>query len=357
VREPLRWEVVSLKRSANWIQQWDHFNRSTWDTPLLSSRMLRSALDRFGRGNESFARALRGDHVVAMGVIRPVSAIGWQTFSVSQLPLSALIKSDKEQLESIGTSLLAALPPSAITLSLENLDSYLFAQPAQASRLSVTPHFMTGAINFVGDGSDYFAGRSASLRQNVNRRMRRAAADVGEPELRVLTSEEWVDRFIEIYGATESSGWKGSAGTAVSAEEPQGAFYSDVLKAFARIGEARMFMLNFGGREVAQQMAIEHAGVLYLLKTTYDEAYKPYAPGVLQRMLVAQWAARQPKPINRIEFYGRVGEWQRPFVNDGREIFHTTFYRYGFVRGLRNLIRALQGKAQSMSRSRSTETA
>lgn len=344
----LRWRVIPLNRIPSWTDQWDEFNRTTWDTPLLSTHMLQPALSRFGEGNESLAQAIRGDRVVAMAVIQPISATGWRIFAVSQLPLSALITTDRAEVQAIGASLLAALPPSAMTLSLENLDSRLLDRPTETPWLRVVPHLITGAIDFQNDGSGYFAARPASLRQNVNRRMRRAEADIGAPRLRVLTSEESVERFIEIYSSTESSGWKGSAGTAVGTKDPQGTFYRDVLTSFARTGEARMFVLSLGEIDVAQQMAIEHAGVLYLLKTTYDEAYKPYAPGVLQRMLVAQWAAGQREPIRRIEFYGRVGEWQRPFVNDSRDIYHATFYRYAAVRNLRDAIRRLQGVVRSM---------
>jgi len=353
--EALRWKVAPLSRSPNWTDQWDEFNCTNWDTPLLSTRMLQPALSRFGRGNESLARAIRGGRVVAMAVIRPISAIGWESFAVPQLPLSALITTDRGEVESVGASLLAALPASAMTLSLENLDSRLLDRPTETSWLAVVPHLITGAIDFPNVGSDYFAARPTSLRQNVSRRMRRAEADVGAPRLRVLTSEESVERFIEIYSSTESSGWKGSAGTAVGTEDPQGAFYRDVLTSFARTGEARMFVLSFGDVDVAQQMAIEHAGVLYLLKTTYDEAYKPYAPGVLQRMLVAQWAAGQRKPIRRIEFYGRVGEWQRPFVNDSRAIYHATFYRYAAVRNFRDALRRLQSAVKWLPRDPSSK--
>lgn len=340
------WSVQPLAETAGWLEKWDSFNRANWDTPLLSATLLRLALLHFGHGNEQLAVAERNGRVTAMTLLRPVSRFAWSTFQPSQLPLATFLLARGEALEAVVPHLFHALPRSVLVYSLKQIDSGLIPRPVNSTRGNFLSHMITGAVEWLPTREEYFAARPASLRKNLNNRTRRATKDIGEPRIELLTHPEDVERFLSLYADTESRGWKGRAGTAVQMSKAQGRFYHDLLLQEARKDKARMFVLYFGDVPVAQQLAIEHDRVLYLMKTTYDEAYRQYAPGVLQRQHVLRWAAQCS--ISRIEIYGRLTESQRPFVTSTREIFHATYFRTAAVRWIRDVVRHVRNaKAES----------
>jgi CelD/BcsL family acetyltransferase involved in cellulose biosynthesis len=340
---PLRWRFAAVEPHAAWLPDWEALNRQNFDTPLLAAHMLLPALKHFGTGRLRVATGRRDARVVAMAIVLPTSSkFKWAAFQPPQLPISALIMQKGERLDDVAMSLLHALPWTALAFFLSQLDSDLFAKASDAAHLEVKTYIETGTITLPEPPADYFASRPASLRQNIAKRTRRATVEIGEPRLEVLESADAVDAYLALYSSTEASGWKGRANSAVRVDDRQGAFYRDMLTQAAAAGEARMFTLKFGSVPVAQLIAIEHAGVLYLMKTTYDERYKALAPGVLQRMHVLQWAAARSTPIRRAEIYGRLNESQRPFITGSREIFQATYFRHRVVRWFRDAIRARQ---------------
>ncbi len=335
-RIPLRSVVSPLDNAGEWLREWEIFNSATWDTPLLSAPMLGPALRNFGDGHERLATVYRGNRVVAMALLHMTSLFACTTFQPSQLPLSTLLVAPDESFAAVAASLIKAMPLQVLVLSFPHLDSRFLPRPIDAFAADFHAHMITGAIEFTEDRDGYFSSRSSSLRQNFGNRTRRATAKFGQVRLDVLDQAEHVEEFIALYAATESSGWKGRTGTAVREDGNQGDFYREMLVRAASLGQARMFVLRFGRIPVAQQLALEHGGVLYLLKTTYCEQYRQYAPGVLQRMHVLRWASS--RAIHRIELYGRLSEWQRPFVTSTRELYHATYFRNRAVRRLRDVV-------------------
>lgn len=335
----LLWEIASAADFRTWVPQWDSLNQSTWDSPLLAASMLVPALEHLSTNTQKVATARRGSRIVAMAIVHPRSSFVWEVFQPSQLPLAAFIVSPDEHFGHVAHTLLNTLPPWVLAFSATHLDVKMLPEPTDTHRCEVRSHMTTGAIEFPDDATEYFASRSASLRQNVNRRTRRAAEDIGQPRLDVLTDEASVDPYMALYAETESRGWKGHASTAVRFDNVQGTFYRELLRRAARVGYARMFVLRFGEVPVAQQIAIAYRGALYLLKTTYDERFKAYAPGVLQRMHVVRWASTQHPRINRLELYGKLSEWQRPFVTSKRKIYHATFFRFQSIKQVKQFLK------------------
>lgn len=343
----LDWKIRPIGEASDWLEQWETLNAVAWNTPMLAAPMLLPALSAFGIGTERIAVARRGRQVVAMAIVRPRSTWAWETFQPSQLPMSALILAPGEALEPVAQSLLSALPFNVLTLSISQLDSALVPAPGEGRDVHVLLHMLTGAIEMPNGWDDYYASRPSSLRKNLEKRARRAAQEHGEPNLVVMTEVSSVEAYLALYSETEASGWKGQSGTAIRTDDPQGAFYREMLLKSAAAGQARMFVLRFGDRPVAQQIAIERDGVLYLMKTTYDEQYKSLAPGVLQRQHVLKWAAALPEPIRRVEIYGRLNDSQKPFVTSARDVYHATFYRSRAVKSLREKLRVIRGSGDT----------
>jgi CelD/BcsL family acetyltransferase involved in cellulose biosynthesis len=115
----------------------------------------------------------------------------------------------------------------------------------------------------------------------------------------------------------EGSGWKAREGTAnLSAPETE-AFYREVAATLWRSGGLRPSMLRLDGRPAAFDLAFEHGGRLFSLKTGYDEAYRKIVPGLVLRLCLIEHCFERG-----LEAHERLGadmEWKRNFATSGRE--------------------------------------
>jgi hypothetical protein len=349
----LDWTLVPAREHARWTRAWDELNRRGCRSPLIQSWFLLPAIERFGTGEELVAIGRREpDAAAAMLLLAPPAALRCEGFQPSQAPLAAVLLAPGEDLTDAARSLLRTLPGSVLALTLLHLDERFVAMPATAPDVEISPRFETGAI-FVGrEFPDYYAAIPVRARKNLERRLRKAEAEIGPASLQVWVSAERIDEFLHLYSDTESRGWKGEAGTAVGFDDAQGLFYRDMLRAAAERGALRMFVLMFGERPAAQQIAIECDGVTYFLKTTYDESLSAYAPGVIQRYLILKWSQTREPPTRDFEIYGQVKEAIAPFITGTRHVYHLTVFRYGSLRGplaaVRWLRRHLQPKVKEI---------
>jgi len=348
-RPQIDWSLIPVGEHARWTAAWDALDASGWRTPMLASWFVLPAIQHFGSGAELVAVGTRrGGLVVSMAILSPVSPLRWEVFQPAQLPMAALLMSSGERFDRIAPSLLRALPWTVAALTFAHLDSELVPMPASARQIDVKEHMLTGTITVGPSFEAYYRSRSASLRKNVEKRRRKAESLYGPAELEVWTDAGRVDEFIRLYSATETSGWKGRAGTSVQLDDPQGRFYRDVLLSAAARGAARMIVLRFGAQAVAQYLAIEEDEVVYLMKTSYDETFSAFGPGVIQRLLTLQWGASRPPPVQRYEIYGRVNESQRPFLTGTRPVYHATVFRHPLTRRLVETIqRVRRGSAKN----------
>lgn len=329
----LSWTLVPAHEHARWTRAWDELNRRGCRSPLIQSWFLLPALQHFGTGNELVAIGRREpDAAAAMILLTTPAALRCEGFQPSQAPLATVLLAPGEDVADAMRSLLRALPRSVLALTLLHLDERLIAMPAAARDVEISPRFETGAI-FVGrDFADYYAAIPVRARKNLERRLRKAETEIGTPSLQVWEAPERIDEFLHLYSDTESRGWKGEAGTAVGFDDAQGLFYRDLLRAAAQHGALRMFVLMFGDRPAAQQIAIDHDGITYFLKTTYDESLSAYAPGVIQRFLILEESKTREPTTRDFEIYGQVKEAIAPFITSTRHVYHLIVLRYGFLR-------------------------
>lgn len=117
----------------------------------------------------------------------------------------------------------------------------------------------------------------------------------------------------------EASGWKGSAGTAISSEPETEAFYTDVARAFARRDELRLSRIALDGETAAFDFTLLHDNRLHLLKTGFDERFRKLAPGLVMRLSIVERCFELGLASH--ELLGDESEWKakfqtglRPFV-------------------------------------------
>ena len=87
----------------------------------------------------------------------------------------------------------------------------------------------------------------------------------------------WIDRFLEL----EVAGWKGKAGSALAQLDTTKALFRESLEGAAAHGRLERLSLTLDGRPIAMLANFITAPGAFSFKTTYDEAYSRFSPGVL----------------------------------------------------------------------------
>ena len=108
--------------------------------------------------------------------------------------------------------------------------------------------------------------------------------------------QSWFEKGLRL----EMSGWKGRAGAAILQRPNEVSFYRRVACAAAEKGCLRLFLLSLGDRLVAFFLTIAEDGILYWLKTAFDERLARYSPGTLlvRRSLMECFADPSVEAVN-----------------------------------------------------------
>ena len=131
------------------------------------------------------------------------------------------------------------------------------------------------------DAKSYFeAALSASSRKKL-RQYRRRLGEKGQLATRHLTAPDDVRTAFEQFLALEAQGWKGRAGTALVSDANDAAVARAMVAALARDGAASIFSLDLDGRPVSMQIVLRAGSIAFTWKTTYDEAFGDFSPGML----------------------------------------------------------------------------
>ena len=332
-RLPLDWtrgDAASALAAADTAREWDRLNQLRGDLVILSARAVSAGLDVFGSGREQLYIARHQGHVVAMLVIEPQGHLQWRTFQPSQLPLGAWVASPELYLRTIGDSLLRRIPGLCLALSVTQIDPQVARRPEDTTRHRCDDYIDTAWLDVEGTFDAYWAARGKNLRQNLRKQRNKLGADGVRTEMRVWHAGADMAAALARYGALESAGWKAGSGTAIHPDNAQGRFYRRLLEESAPIGEARVYEYLFDDRTVAMNLCLFHAGVLIVLKTTYDESIRALSPASLLREeeLQALFASHE---VQRIEYFGRVMDWHTKLTESRRTLYHLTCYRWQWV--------------------------
>lgn len=334
----IKWTLSPASQlSSRWSQAWDQLNDRAGALPFLTSDVMLAALTHFGSGKELLAVGTRAGETVAMALLTRKSAIAWESFQPSQIPLGAYLQLTELRVDELAATLLQALPKPALMLGLTQLDPLWITRPPTAATTTTIDYIDTAWVNITGSFDDYWAARGKNLRQNMRKQRNKLEAEGITPRLEILTTPDSISSAIVDYGRLESAGWKAEIGTAVQLDNAQGRFYQQILEHACQRGEGIVYRYGFGDKVVAVDLCVKHRGALVILKTTYDENYKAVSPAFLMReesfrLLFAEGA------IKRIEFFGKMMEWHTRWTEHHRRLYHLTQYRWSWLRYLKDKV-------------------
>lgn len=214
-------------------------------------------------------------------------------------------------------------------------DELDWALTSQTRHASFGPSGTTIATDVRGSWDEFLAGlrsdRRREVRLSLDRTRRHGDVDIG-----VHRGQGAVCDLLDACLAVEAAGWKGREGTAVVSQPATRRFYEQLMAWAAGHGWAELRTLRIAGDLAAMQLALRHDGVLYLLKTGYDERYAAAAPGKALQHEIVRSAFEDPG-LDRIEWLGSDGELKRVLGNRSRVLYRLAAFPAGPAGSLAHL--------------------
>lgn len=323
----ISWKFHGANDFGLFAQDWDRINDAASGVPALMSAFVALALKEFGSGSELLAVGYRGDIACAMSLLQCKYGVIWETFQPAQAPLGAWVHRSPDTLETLVPSLLRALPRFALAVGITQQDPELVPRPRDGATVQTLDYIQTSRVTISSTFDEYWAERGKNLRNNMKRQRSRLEKDDVALGFDSVTSAPDVAKAIDDYGRLESSGWKGTEGTAIHPGNAQGRFYRALLEEFCRRGAGSIHRLCYAGSVVAADLCVANRETLIVLKTTYDETIKDSSPASLLRQEYFRKIFDEAR-IRRIEFYGKVMDWHTKWTDEVRTLYHVNFYRW-----------------------------
>lgn len=339
----MSWEIRPAAQAFEQVRTfWDELNHRGSGHVLLDSAFVGPLVRQFGSERTLLAWNTEPAAPGAM-LLEPRRGGFWNTFQPSQAPIGlVLLPGCPDPPRSI-RGIMRRLPGYALEIGVMQQDpaiSELCALPRSPS-VRLVPYIETARVSVQGSFQNYWNARGKDLKSNVERRMRRLERHGMRHEFEMVRTSDRIPEAIRDYGRLESTGWKGTEGTAVSPENAQGRYYREVLETLCDRGEGAVFQLALDGRVVASQLSVMRNGILVLLKMAYDEAFQEHSPGYLLQHKILEFVFEDSR-FKAVDFYGRVRQgWTDKWTNETRTMLHVTFYRHAWVDPALTTLRSL----------------
>ncbi len=339
----------ALRDDAALSEAWDRLNAEREGLPFLDAKVISMALEVFGTGCERLLIGRQGSKIVAMLVLLREGRFRWITFQPSQIPLGAWVSESNLSPVEISRSLCRGPLGFSLAVSLTQLDPRLSPREADTADSESIDYIDTGWIDITGSFDEYWAARGKNLRQNMRKQRNKLASEGIEAQMKEYTAVADMAGAIESYGTIESIGWKSGQGTAIHPNNDQGRFYRGIFESAAARNEAIVYEYLFNEKVIAMNLCLLRAGVLIVLKTTYDESIpSTYSPAFLLRQDELTEFFGEGK-IQRLEYYGRLMDWHTKLTDNKRTLFHLTTYRWPIIKRLAQWRRQKRQEAQPLS--------
>ncbi len=128
---------------------------------------------------------------------------------------------------------------------------------------------------------EYYANALSTKKRKELRRQHRRLGELGKLEATRLTDSDtlgdWCQEFLEL----EARGWKGSQQSALASDRRTERMFRRALSGAARRGRLECLTLRLDGRAIAMLANFLTPPGGFSFKTTFDEEYARYSPGVL----------------------------------------------------------------------------
>lgn len=319
------WQVTRLNKSlGEHAAAWDTLNQRLFNGhPMLRAIFVEGLLKHFGDGSEHLCVRVTDGAPEGMCLLKPTGFGVWSTFLPSQAQISPMLI---QKLVSV-TELINSLPGIVIRLDfLCNDPEFSDLSTGDYATSIRMDHVLTMNVNLQDGFQAYWESRSKNFTKNIARYQRRLVEDNIAPKFTCITTSQDISDAVARYAALESKGWKSSLGTAIGKDNVQGLFYAELLGRLSTSGGAMVCELWFDNQLAASRLMMISDHMTIILKTTYDESLKHYAPGRLLLRHVIE-ALSHSHPDSTLEFYTDATPDQLAWATSQRWITHWSFYK------------------------------
>ncbi|WP_198045952.1 GNAT family N-acetyltransferase [Novosphingobium aquimarinum] len=130
------------------------------------------------------------------------------------------------------------------------------------------------------DPEAYLAKATRAKKRKELRRMMHRLRDIGEITFQRHRSDDGLDPWLSEFLELEAGGWKQREGTAIACRPQEERFFRQAMSACADRGMLERIDMRLDGRPLAMLLNLHCAPGAFGFKTSYDEEWSRYSPGV-----------------------------------------------------------------------------
>ena len=205
----------------------------------------------------------------------------------------------------------------------EDLATMQLAAQDQRLAVLVRDDGASPIIRVSGDWDDYLRSRSSHFRREQARKCKKLEGAWNVRWTTARTAKEWERAMTDVL-VIERNSWKDRAGTSFLTEDGVASFYSNLARRCASRQWLRLHLLYLDDRPVAHIYGLVYKGEFYAVKTTYDEAYRSWSPGLVLFQYVIRQALQDG--VSVFDLLGEESRWKREIANDSRQYAHLCVY-------------------------------
>lgn len=128
---------------------------------------------------------------------------------------------------------------------------------------------------------DYLEQSMSAKKRKELRRQHKRLSEEGALTFERSQGPEDIGQWIAEFLALEAAGWKGDAGSALADAEKTRSLFTEALNGAAATGRLERLALRLDGKPIAMLASFIAPPGVFSFKTTFDERYSRYSPGLL----------------------------------------------------------------------------
>ena len=183
--------------------------------------------------------------------------------------------------------------------------------------------------------AEYFAALPAALRNTILRRERRLSREGAWSVAIHAGTGDGLEASIADFEAVYANSWKGP--------EPFPRFIPALCRTAAQQGWLRLGVLKLGGRPIAAQLWLQHAGKAMIYKLAYDQACERFSPGSILTAALMRHAIDTDR-ATEVDYLSGDDAYKREWMSHRRERIGVVAFDPATVGGLVGAARHFSAK-------------
>jgi predicted nucleic acid-binding Zn ribbon protein len=163
------------------------------------------------------------------------------------------------------------------------------------------------------DGKEYLDRVSKKTRSNLRYAKRLAEKRLEDFRIERIEPKDKSENevLLEDFLELETAGWKATKGNPITFEADKVNYYRGMTNTARNSGNLSWYRMSENSKTMAMLLVFRRDEKLWVLKTAYDEAYRPYSPGglILTFLLEEALSDTNIKTVDMISNYDWLERW------------------------------------------------